>query len=267
MIRAALIVAGIGRAARRRAWAATLGLTIIGGCWVSGEPSSAKALGSSPTKSSFVSTLHEVQINERAEEPHGLRLISQPVVQFGSGFKIEFTEANFVRRFLRIAFKDGSNWERFGEPVVWFIRQFMADKKVALNFNRECSRPTQVRKIEEIDRAMISFAAFGVLGNAESEPVRTDANQWQFKRDGCSGAEIGSIGGNARRARYTDCETSEYCGENSNDESGKSSDLILVGMDEVADWNEQRAYHGGAIFVGGMIFFVMFAGLYLWVTR
>jgi hypothetical protein len=77
---------------------------------------------------------------------------------------------------------------------------------------------------------------------------------------------LSGLGGGARRARQADCEASEYRGENCNDESRKSGDFISVTMNEVAEWNEQRAYHGGAVFVGGMIFFVMFAGLYLWMT-
>lgn len=261
MIRAALILALL-----RGVAALVLGFAIIGGCGVSIKSANAKALTSFPTESDIVPILHEIKIGQRTEEPERLGISSHSIIQVRHNFGRAIIETQF-RGAIRVRFENFSDREGLGESVRWSVGQFVADKPSALNFNRECFRPAEIRENEIIDCHEMDSRFIALLRITKAEAYRLNANNRQFNRDSSSGAEIGSTGGNARRSCYTDCETSEYRGENRNDESGKSGDFILIGMNEVTDWSENRAYHGGAVFIGGAALFVALAGLYLCVTR
>jgi hypothetical protein len=255
-----------GRGLRQVSAALVLSFAIIGGCWVCNEPASAETLASLPAKSNVVPILHEVQIGEGTKEPQRFCVRSKLVVHVRRSFESEFVNAQVLRDFW-IGFKDPVDGEGLPERVMGFVWQFIASKPSTLNLNGECLCSTKIRKIQIIvDRAIMYFRAISFLRSAEAEPVRHNANYWQLKRDGGPRTEIGGIGGGPCRARNADSKTSQYCSENCNDESGKRGNFILVSMDEVADWSEKRAYHGGAVFIGGVVLFVVLAGLYLRIT-
>jgi hypothetical protein len=68
-------------------------------------------------------------------------------------------------------------------------------------------------------------------------------------------------------ACQTNCETTENSGKNGNNGSGNSGYFIPVVVNEMSDWNDDRAAKSGAVFLWLLFGFLVFIGCFWWVME
>lgn len=88
----------------------------------------------------------------------------------------------------------------------------------------------------------------------------------QFNIDSGLSREFRGVSGDACRPREPYGENAENCREDRNNSGRGRRYFVSVVMNEMASINEDRARNGGAIFFYGLIFFLVFATWFWWLT-